>query len=103
MANNIAYQTILSTRAEQEIITSWKWYEERQEKLGDRFIEEVIRQLKQIEQHPERYPVRYKSYRETIVAIFPYSIIYRINKTKKLIQVISIFHTSRNPKKKYLK
>jgi plasmid stabilization system protein ParE len=103
MANSTAYKIILSTRAQQEIETSWKWYEERQQKLGDRFVEEVIKRLKKIEQHPERYPYKHKAYRETMIEVFPFSIIYRINKKKKLVQVVSVFHTSRNPKKKFSK
>ena len=101
MASSVVYQSILSTRAEEEIEESWKWCEERQTGLGDRFVGEVIHRLHQIEQHPERYPSRYRSYRETMVNIFPFSVIYRINKKKKIVRIVSVFHTSRNPKHKY--
>jgi plasmid stabilization system protein ParE len=103
MANNIAYQIILSSRAEKEIETSWTWYEERQQGLGDRLVTETIYRLRQIEQTPERYSIRYKNYRETKIEVFPFVIIYKINKKKKLIYVVSIFHASRNPKRKYKK
>jgi hypothetical protein len=42
MANNSAYFSILSTRAQKEIIQAWEWYEERQQSLGNRFLKEVI-------------------------------------------------------------
>jgi len=32
---------------------------------------------------------------------FPFFIIYRINDRLKIIRIISVFHTSRNPKGKY--
>jgi len=101
MASNPAYISILSTRAQKEIAQSWDWYEERQQTLGDRFVKEVINKIRLIEQNPERYPTRYKSYKETSVNIFPFLIIYRINRKKKSVRIVSVFHTSLNPSKKY--
>ena len=101
MARVPAYSTILSTRALKEITEAWNWYEDRQAGLGDLFLKEVRARMEKIEQTPERYPTRYRSYKETPIQIFPFLIIYRINKRKKLIRIVSIFHTSLNPKKKY--
>lgn len=101
MANNPVYTSILSTRAQKEIAQSWDWYEERQQTLGDRFVREVTGKIRLIEQNPERYPTRYKSYKETSLNIFPFLIIYRLNLKLKLIRIVSVFHTSLNPKKKY--
>ncbi len=84
MASNPAYISILSTRAQKEITQAWEWYEERQQTLGDRFVKEVINKLRLIEQNPERYPTRYKSYKETSVNIFPFLVIYRINRKKEI-------------------
>jgi len=100
MANKASYSVILSSRAQKEITESWEWYEERQTGLGDRFVKEVVTRIKLIEQHPERYPSRYKSYKETPIAVFPFLIIYRLNKRKKIIRIVSVFHTSINPRKK---
>jgi len=101
MANNPVYVSILSTRAQKEITQAWQWYEERQQSLGDRFVREVILHIRLIEQNPERYPTRYKSYKETSVHVFPFLIIYRLNRKKKSICIVSVFHTSLNPKKKF--
>jgi hypothetical protein len=64
MANKASYSVILSSRTQKEIAQSWDWYEDRQQGLGDRFIKEILAKIKLIEQYPERYPTRYKSYRE---------------------------------------
>ena len=80
MANSLVYSSILSSRAAKEIEDSWNWYEDRQEGLGDRFVKEVIDCIKKIELNPERYACRHKTYRETLINIFPFSIIYRTNK-----------------------
>ena len=101
MANVPAHATILSSRAQKEIIEAWNWYEDRQPGLGDRFLREVRARIEKIEQTPERYPTRFRSYKETPVPVFPFLIIYRINKKKKLIRIVSVFHTSLNPQKKY--
>jgi hypothetical protein len=80
---------------------SWEWYEDRQRGLGDRFVKEVILRIGEIEKSPEKYPNRYKLYKETMVEIFPFLLIYKLNKKRSLIRIVSIFHTSRNPRKKY--
>jgi plasmid stabilization system protein ParE len=95
------YAAIFSRRAQKEIAESWDWYEDRQLGLGDRFLKEITDHVRKIEQTPNRFPTRFKSYRETPVPVFPFLIIYRINEKKKIIRIVSIFHTSRNPKKKY--
>lgn len=100
MANN-SDASIISSRAQKEITQAWQQYEERQQQLGDRFLNEVIHQIQLIEQSPARYPTRYKSYNEALVTVFPFLIIYRLNSKKKSIRIVSVFHTSRNPKKKY--
>ena len=66
-----------------------------------RFVKEVILQIRLIEQNPGRYLTRYKSYKETSVHVFPFLIIYRINHKKKSVRIVSVFHTSLNPKKKF--
>ena len=100
MESNLAFSGILSVRSQKEIITAWEWYEERQMGLGDRFIKELNRRIRLIEQNPDRFPTRYKSYKETPIPIFPFLIIYRLNRKKKLARIVSVFHTSLNPKKK---
>lgn len=88
-------------RARKELLDSWDWYEDKQPGLGDRFLSDIYKIINLIEQNPERYPERKKKFREARIDIFPYLIIYQVNKQKKIIAVSSVFHTSRNPKKKY--
>ena len=94
---------VISKRAEREILSSYAYYEQAQSGLGERFIRAIELKLNKIALHPKRYPLKQGQYRETMIAIFPILIIYRYNEKKKLIFVSSIFHTSRNPLKKYTK
>ena len=101
MQNKPAYTTILSIRAEKEIIASFDWYEDQQKGLGNRFVEKVLQRIANIEQGPVLFSFKYKSYREANITQFPFVIIYRINKRKNIIRVLSVFHTAQNPIKKY--
>jgi plasmid stabilization system protein ParE len=95
------YKVELLPRARRELLEAWDWYDDKWSGLGDRFILEIERKLQQIGQTPERYPERKKGFRETSIKIFPYLIIYRIQKRKRIVAISSIFHFSRNPNKKY--
>lgn len=101
MPSNLTFQAIISDRAQIEIEDAWLWYEDRQTGLGDRFIKEVLGQIRQVELYPETYAARYKTFREASVPVFPYLLIYKINKKQKLVYILSVFHAKRNPKRKY--
>jgi mRNA-degrading endonuclease RelE of RelBE toxin-antitoxin system len=97
----MTYKIEFLPRARKELLEAWDWYDDRWSGLGDRFMREVEKKVQQIEKTPERYAERKKGFRETKIRVFPYLIIYRIQKRKKIIAISSVFHTSRNPKKKY--
>lgn len=101
MENNPVFSLLVSSKAQKELALSWEWYEDRQQGLGDRFTAAVIQQLNTIIDNPETFSVRHKPYHEAKVSVFPFVIVYKIDKRRKRVEVISIFHTSRNPKAKY--
>jgi plasmid stabilization system protein ParE len=94
------YGTEFLRRARSELLEAWEWYEDKQVRLGDKFKQQVDICIRTIEQNPKRYPERRRNYREGIVKGFPYLVIYRIHGRKKTVVIISIFHTSRSPRKK---
>jgi plasmid stabilization system protein ParE len=87
--------------ADKEWTEAALWYEKQSPGLGGRFIELVEKKLELITNYPKRYPIRKGNFRETLVAIFPYIIVYTYYESEQIITVSSIFHASRNPKKKY--
>ena len=97
----MSFKPVLLDRARHELIEAWEWYEDKQTGLGDKFTKEVYDSINHIANHPKHFPERKRPYRESVVKIFPYVIIYRILEKEKLIAISSIFHTSRNPRKKY--
>jgi plasmid stabilization system protein ParE len=68
---------------------------------SDRFVNEVLKCTRQIEENPDRFPTKFKAYKEAQVKTFPFLVIYRINKKANSVRVVSVFHTARNPRKKY--
>lgn len=93
----------LSAKAYKEYYKAYEWYEERLPGLGDRFEDALERQIDLIANNPLIYANKKVGTRESNVEDFPYLIVYKIIPDKKLILITSIFHTSRNPKRKYRK
>lgn len=97
----MSYHLVLSEKANSEVMDASVWYEEKLKGLGSKFKETIGRKLRLIEQFPEHYPKRKANFREAPVRMFPYLIIYKVYKRKREIVVYSIFHSNRNPRKKY--
>ncbi len=97
----MSYTVIFLSRALQELTEAWEWYENRKSGLGDEFKDRLINRVKNIKSYPERFPERKKAFREIKLKTFPYLIIYKIDNKRKVIAIVSVFHTSRNPNKKY--
>lgn len=96
----MSYTAQLLSKSRKELADGWRWYEERQQGLGDRFVNTVLEKVSQMDQTPNCYPKRIRQYHEALVPVFPYLIIYRISNPKKMVIIISIFHAKRNPSKK---
>ncbi len=97
----MSFSVVLLARAKHELLDAWEWHEDKQAGLGDRLIEEVYKTVNNIQKNPAHYPQRKRHYREALTDVFPYLIIYRVLNKEKTIVVSSIFHCSRNPRKKY--
>jgi plasmid stabilization system protein ParE len=97
------YSIVFSQRARQHIIDGHDWYEDKEEGLGDRFLECVTKRIEIISKYPERYPQRSQLFRECPIDIFPYLIVYQLRKQKQQVIVTAVFSTWRNPRIKYKK
>ncbi|HEY8782077.1 MAG TPA: type II toxin-antitoxin system RelE/ParE family toxin [Mucilaginibacter sp.] len=93
------YTIEMSPKAEKELNEAWEWYEEEQPGLGERFEKEFFRKIGLIVNNPLHYPLK-KGSREVRTDSFPYLLIYKVSKKKNTIVIVSVFHTSRHPKKK---
>ncbi|MES2807169.1 MAG: type II toxin-antitoxin system RelE/ParE family toxin [Bacteroidota bacterium] len=88
--------------ASEEFSDAFVWYEEQQTGLGYRFKNAIDNKINLICRNPYHYKVSYKTYHEAFTEKFPFAIIYTVDEDSKSITVMAIFHTSRNPKKKFI-
>lgn len=89
--------------AENEFNESLLWYESRLGGLGIRFKNAVENTLEKIQLNPETYTKGKRGFREAPVSGFPFKIIFYLSKKEGIIFISSVFHTSRNPRRKYRK
>ncbi|MDB5003950.1 MAG: plasmid stabilization system [Mucilaginibacter sp.] len=85
--------------AENELSDSYDWYEEQQIGLGNRFYNDVNYYLSLLENNPHQFPIKYiDELRSVSIYKFPFVIIYWIDESNTAVYVVSVFHTSRNPR-----
>jgi plasmid stabilization system protein ParE len=85
----------LSDEAEVDFDKSYEFYFEDSPKVADTFFRQINLDFENIMQNPKSFPIAHKDIRKYVVKKFPFVIYYRI--VHAVIQVIAIFHTSRNP------
>ena len=100
----MSYIYRLHPLTKQDYDEAYEWYEDKQKGLGERFLRAVRKKIEEIALHHEAYGSKGNiKFREAEVDIFPYLIVYKLNKRKKEIYISSIHHSKKHPRKKYRK
>lgn len=94
---------ILSDRAFKELDKIYDYYEKIDKGLGERFLQKFYKKHAQLSSHPKIGNIKKRTYRESYLEVFPYSLVYRYDSKGNEIFITSIFHFKRNPGKKYRK
>lgn len=89
--------------AEKEYYESIEWYENSQSGLGQKFINDIEKSINLISLKPLIFPKKKGNLREALVPKFPFLIVFEIKEKENVIIILSVYHTSRNPKKKFRK
>ncbi|MFI5124060.1 MAG: type II toxin-antitoxin system RelE/ParE family toxin [Chitinophagales bacterium] len=97
----MTYRIELHPEALLELKESYQWYQERSDGLGLRFMGLINRRINEIAINPEIYTRKKGNYREALMDVFPYVIIYEILKKEGIVFISYVFHTKRNPRLKY--
>ena len=95
------YQLVIKPRAIEMAKEAYKWYEEQQPGLGDLFLIELDSCYDKLETFPLVYAKIKKNFRQIILKTFPYVVVFEIFKDE--VVIYAVFHTSRNPGKKFKK
>ncbi|WKK74502.1 type II toxin-antitoxin system RelE/ParE family toxin [Marivirga salinae] len=84
----MSYSLIVRPEAELDILESSQWYEDKQENLGVRFLDEVEEKIHLITQNPLHYQVRYKNTRLALIKHFPYAIHFIVNQQDIIVLAV---------------
>jgi plasmid stabilization system protein ParE len=74
------------------------WYNQQKSGLGERFHKTIISQIDSLNKNPHMFRIRYKQIRCILVNKFPYMIHFYINEEIKIVEVLAVINTDRNPK-----
>jgi hypothetical protein len=95
----MAFELVVSARAEEEAISAIMYYDQINPRLGDRFFIELLTVYGQLTENPQYYSfisaTRHTTLRDVKLPSFPYVVIYDISGSKVLI--ISVQDCYRKP------
>ena len=89
------YRLIIKPSAEKDMEEAYVWYNQKQDGLGNRFLDQVERSLQYVVNNPHQYQFRYKEVRMIKVNRFPFCLHYTVE--VDAIFVHAVLSTSRNP------
>ena len=93
------YKVEIKEEALQDILEAAQWYEDKKEKLGQRFTENIHTHLKYLEFLPFSHQYKFNENRELLIKDFPYVIVYRIVDNNTVI-VLAVANCKQHPSKK---
>jgi plasmid stabilization system protein ParE len=85
----------LSDNAERDFENSYNYYEKISYKIANDFFLQIDKSLEGIKMMPLSFPIIFKKTRKFVVKKFPFIIYFQI--AGRTVQILAIFHTSRNP------
>ena len=91
------YKVVTLPVAKQDVREAAAWYNSKQQNLGRRFTAEIGRKVNYIKQSPYSTATRYDEIKTAVLDTFPFMIHYSIDNNRKLIIILAVLHTSRNP------
>ena len=94
----MSYTVDFRKEAQQDMLETIAWYEERREGLGDELLIAIENEIHLIEQNPYNYEDKYKGIRKAITKRFPYILYYRIESDNQVL-IYAVLHMKRSPGK----
>lgn len=94
----MVYKIVVDPAANNDIHENIEWYNKKQAGLGLKFYKQIQDIIKTICKNPSAFSIRYKTVHTAVLKKFPFLVHYLIDHENKTIIIISVLHTSRNPK-----
>jgi toxin ParE1/3/4 len=84
-----------TSRAGNDLIIAFEWYEKQRRGLGFEFLDCVEAVIETIQQMPQLYANHHNHFRRALIRRFPFSIFYTME--EKTLVVHAIFDNRQNP------
>lgn len=81
--------------AKADIERDARWYDARQPRLGDDFVDEVKRVVRLIAENPFRCGIRFGNWRRANLRRFPHAVFYQVIADRPVI--FAVLHAKRDP------
>ena len=94
------FKLIISEIAENQIEEIFLNYNLISEKIADNFLIQIYSCFNSVHKNPAIFQVFKTHFRQVPLKKYPYVVIYSIE-NKNTIIILSVFHTSRDPSKKF--
>ncbi len=86
---------IVEPEAETDILDGYIWYENREEGLGSRFIEELESAFNRVAANPMSYQEAEPDIRRSVTHVFPYLVFFSFD--DDAVYVLAVIPASQNP------
>lgn len=90
-------KVVITQNADFDLKEIADWYNAKDKKLIWIFLKDFKEKVKYISENALACEIRYENFRIAYLRKFPFGIHYFYNEHKNLIEIYSVFHTSRNP------
>lgn len=92
-----------SVRAKYEFMDAVTYFESVSISISDKFIMQLFDSLEIIERNPLAYRKVKGNFRQFVLQEMPFLIVSTVHPMKGEVIIHSIFHTARNPQKKFIR
>jgi plasmid stabilization system protein ParE len=89
-------ELVVRPEASADAMEASRWYDERVNGLGTRFLNQLNTPMSSIRQSPSSYPVYRGEIRRIRMARFPYAVFFAAAESR--VVVLGIFHLYRDPR-----
>jgi len=91
------YKIRIHSEAFDDLQKATEWYEDQLAGLGSRFEKQVVKQINKLKTTAGIYTIRYNEVRCVVIEKFPFMIQFTIDNNHQYVDILALFHTSRNP------
>ena len=89
-------ELIVRPAAEADIETALAWYEQRELGLGGRFIDDLRRAVRRVQERPRQFPEVRPGARRALLQRFPYAL-YFVLRDESSAALVAVLHQRRQP------